>query len=413
MVKAAVASLSEDSRHGSRGSNSEQAAISERNGDSAVLRCPRCTFQNHPSLHSCEICGASLGNDSRRNSHLYTPSSASPSLNADATFGLPNTAAAEGVKFSFRAGGERPFLERVKEALVQRKWLLQSAPPLPNDQQQASVNGQPRQGQSHIGIAGLERRGIDLRKNNEVLIGNAFEDMAALMASSKEIVALADEFARSQAQSSSDQLPDGTPVSSDPSALLAQLNLITTKEMLSGSGAAGRNLYLTELSRSIAEFLTDDTRGVLKSAGGVISLVDLWAVFNRARGGVELVSPLDFAAATELFESLSLPVRQRQFKSGLLVVQERSRTDEKTVKALLDWLGFIRDGLEGDYPWNYVAYGKGVTVQETAEVFGWSLGVATEELEMAEGMGALCRESGLEGTKWWENWLVRDVPEGF
>ena len=53
-------------------------------------------------------------------------------------------------------------------------------------------------------------------------------------------------------------------------------------------------------------------------------------------------------------------------------------------------------------------FGRGVTAQEAARHFGWSVGVATEELELAEENGALCREEGVEGLRFWRNWLVHD-----
>lgn len=244
---------------------------------------------------------------------------------------------------------------------------------------------------------------MDMRKNNEVVIGNAFEDLAALMASAKEIVALAEQFAR---QTNSSSVDGG---SSDANTLLAQsasaMGLVTTKDML-GSGTNSESLYLSELARNLAEFLTDDVRGVLRKAGGIISLVDLWATFNRARGGVELVSPMDFEKAARLWEKLKLPVRLRQFKSGLLVVQGRDRSDEKTIATLLKWLKELHL-LPPDRPvaWDWQEFGRGVTAQETAERFGWSIGVAAEELEMAEDKGALCREDGVEGLKFWENFI--------
>ncbi len=243
---------------------------------------------------------------------------------------------------------------------------------------------------------------MEVRKNNEIVIGNAFEDLEALMASAKEIIALAETFA------SQGKLDNNTQPASDTSTLLSQLNLTTTKDMLNTSNSSGAdNLYLTELSRQLAEFLTDDSRGVLKSEGGIISLVDLWAVVNRARGGVELVSPTDFAAAVNMFEKLKLPVRLRRFKSGLLVVQGMDRTDEKTVASLLAWLSELRQRPpEVDVLWDWRRWGRGITALEVAERFGWSVGVAGEELEMAEERGAVCREVGLEGTRFWENWLV-------
>jgi ESCRT-II complex subunit VPS36 len=178
-----------------------------------------------------------------------------------------------------------------------------------------------------------------------------------------------------------------------------------------GSGSGSESLYVSELSRNLAEWLTDDTRGILRKEGGIMTLVDLWAVFNRARGGVELVSPADFEKAARMWDTLKLPVRLRKFRSGLLVVQGRDRTDEKTIASLLAWLKTLHHEAPAmDVTWDWQAYGRGVTTQETAERFGWSVGVATEELEMAEEAGALCREQGIDGFRFWENWLV-NMPE--
>lgn len=246
--------------------------------------------------------------------------------------------------------------------------------------------------------------GLDRRKNNERMIGSSFEDLEALMASAKDIVALAESFAR--------QVGSGTDsATTEANALLAesasQLGLITTKDIVGGRSASGsESLYLSELSRNLAEFLTDDSRGVLKKAGGIMSLVDLWAMFNRARGGVELVSPNDFEKAVRLWEKLKLPVRLRTFKSGVMVVQSRDRTDETTIKALLTWLRDLHAiPPERDVPWDWQEFGRGVTAQDAAERFGWSIGVAEEELEMAEERGVLCREESLEGLTFWENYI--------
>lgn len=253
-----------------------------------------------------------------------------------------------------------------------------------------------------VGIAGLERRGLEQQQNNEAMIGGAFEDLEALMTSAKEIIALAEQFA-SQANL-------GTNGNSEATALASQsasaLGLITTKDML-GSGSGSESLYVSELSRNLAEWLTDDTRGILRKEGGIMTLVDLWAVFNRARGGVELVSPADFEKAARMWDTLKLPVRLRKFRSGLLVVQGRDRTDEKTIASLITWLKtFHTQPPATEVTWDWQTFGRGVTVQETAEKFGWSVGVATEELEMAEEAGALCREQGIDGFRFWENWLI-------
>ncbi|KAI1280008.1 EAP30/Vps36 family-domain-containing protein [Xylaria sp. FL0933] len=374
------------------------------------FQCPRCTFSNHPSLLSCEICGAPLISKdvpAAMTQQMPRTESPGPTLTLGGVTGLENP---ESVKISFRNGGEKIFFERLKGAMTQRKWLLHEAPPVPTS---SAVNGRGEgnsisrsdsgSGRKKVaGIAGLEQMGLDRQKNNERMIGSSFEDLEALMASAKEIVALAESFAR--------QVGNGTDsATTEANALLAesasQLGLVTTKDIVGGrSGSGSENLYLSELSRNLAEFLTDDARGVLKKAGGIMNLVDLWAMFNRARGGVELVSPNDFEKAARLWEKLKLPVRLRTFKSGVMVVQSRDRTDDFTIRTILAWLRDLHEiPPDRDVPWDWQMFGRGVTAHDTADRFGWSIGVAEEELEMAEERGVLCREESLEGLKFWEN----------
>lgn len=374
------------------------------NGE-ATFACSRCTFLNHPSLNSCEICGERLLSP---NLPTDIPRVDSPApISFTRKDGLVGQTV-EIVKFSFRAGGEKVFYERLRNALIQRKWLLHNAPPVPTP-------GQPSEGsrgsetfapsggatsgmERGVGIAGLERQGMNVRKKNQVVIESAFEDLEALMGRAKEMVALAESFATRLAS---------TPTFANGDARSALMNStqalgLVTKDMLGGgSGDRASELFLSELARQVAEFLMDDARGVLKDEGGVITLVDLWAVFNRARG-IDLISPSDMEKAALMFEKLKLPVRLRKFRSGLLVVQEARSTDAETVRRITAWVGDIG----GD------RWGKGVTASEAAERFGWSVGVATEELELAEEKGVLCREVGVEGVRFWRNWFLQEAAPG-
>ncbi|KAL1901181.1 Vacuolar protein-sorting-associated protein 36 [Ceratocystis pirilliformis] len=372
------------------------ATVGDNTDIDATFQCPRCTFANHPSLMACEICGAPLlSQNIPQELDPMRTESPGPTLPSKATLD-----AHEPVKISFRGGGEKVFYERLKGSITQRKWLLNGAPPIPNKAQSneggptsssSSSNEQSRPTVKSVGIAALEQKGVDMRKNNEIMIGNAFEDLEALMASAKEIVDLAERFSRKVNRNST-----------EATSVATQLGLVTTKDIAGTS----ESLYLSELARTVAEFLTDDSRGVLKKAGGVISLVDLWAMFNRARGGVELVSPTDFEMAARLFHKLKLPVRLRTFKSGVLVVQGKDRTDDSIIRALLEWLDDLHQfPPDKEVSWDWHEFGRGVTAQDAAERFGWSIGVAEEELDMAEQKGVLCREESIEGLKYWKNYI--------
>ncbi|RAL13677.1 ESCRT-II subunit protein VPS36 [Aspergillus homomorphus CBS 101889] len=385
--------------------------------DKAQVSCPRCTFVNHPSLAECEICGASLvATGALKSTKIGSYRAESPAP-VFAHNSIKSTEITDCMKLSFRAGGIQIFHERLKGALIQRKWLLYDAPPVP--QQPSQSNSMPSPGLTvtspaigsvpspsrspGVGIAGLEQRGLQARKNNELVIGNAFEDLEALMASAKQVMALAASM-RDSGMTSGD-------VSGEANAVLLEsaetMGMVTTKDML-GSGAG--SLYISELSRNLAEYLTDDRKGLLNKEGGIISLIDLWAIFNRSRNGVELVSPLDFQKAAELWETLRLPVRLRQFKSGLFVVQRWDWSDEETLRKIQGWMAELRQVPPTEpISWDWRQFGRAVTAQEAAQRFGWSVGVAAEELEMAEDKGVLCREEGIEGLRFWANFLS-DAP---
>jgi len=381
------------------------------------VTCPRCTFHNHPSLLTCEVCGAPLLSESLRsgrdNSPIAREESPGPQLERSA---IDEVAEPESIKFSFRAGGEKIFYERLRSALVQRKWLLRNAPLIPKPLQSPSLD-QDRSGPSPsqepferpqstaVGIASLEQRGLRNRNNNEVVIGNAFEDLEALMASAKDIIALAERLASETGQDTGIESGQANEVFSESAAVLG---MVTTKDLL---GSTSDSLYVSELSRNLAEYLTDDRKGVLKGEGGIMSLVDLWAVFNRSRNGVELVSPSDFGKAAGLWEELRLPVRLRRFRSGLLVVQRSDWSDEKVINQLKAWLQELHHSPSPAMDVDCACFGQGVTAQEAARKFGWSVGVASEELEMAEEKGVLCREESIEGLKFWENHLLENSAD--
>ena len=380
-------------------------------GDALTVICPRCTFENHPSLRVCELCGsalpASVINGANAIGHsVHRTDSPGP---VTTSLQLNDEIIRDGVRVSFRSGGDKIFYEQLKQAMIQRKWLLETAPPIPQKslftvETQDNADGtfstdRPRS--TPVGIAGLEQRGLQTRRKNETAIGTAFEDLETLMASAKEIVALAQKF--------SDEL-GSLGATGEENALLSQstaaIGIVATKDKV---GDRSTSLYISELSRNLAEYITDDRRAILTAQGGVMSLVDLWALFNRSRDGVELISPSDFHSAVTMWDELKMPVKLRQFRSGLLVVQRRTWTDERLLDHINQWLQSTkRTPLSLDVLWEWTSFGSGVTAQDAAVHFGWSIGVASEELEMAEERGLLCREESVEGLRFWLNHLVQE-----
>ncbi|KAK9474775.1 EAP30/Vps36 family-domain-containing protein [Dipodascopsis tothii] len=359
--------------------------------------CPRCTFVNHPLLKVCEICGARLttfvtadyraGASPRAESFFPFAGSSSPRPAAD--YGpeeLPY------VKLSFRAGGDRALYDRVKTMLVERSWLKNQAHtrrPISAAalHAPAAAPEPPARKGPNRGIHGLQQLNERVREQNKDLM-TSLDDLSSLMTKAKDMIALAESFALRL------QGAPGVPEAArkalqDSSRALALSSPIVTKEIAGG----GDELYFSELARQLAEFLDS---GVLRAEGGIVTLFDLFALYNRARG-ISLISPQDLHSACLAFDSLRLPFRLRQFRSGVMVVQAASRHDDAIVRDLVAW---IRSLGSGDFA------SPGVSAQEATQRFGWSVGVSAEELDAAVDAGALCRDTIVEGSRYHLNLIT-------
>ncbi|BFZ54062.1 Vacuolar protein-sorting-associated protein 36 [Savitreella phatthalungensis] len=372
--------------------------IKPANQDLRVLEggafpCPRCTFGNHPAVTSCELCGAPLVSqnlppqligliDDRKLSII-----AADSLD-DGTR----------CKISFRAHGSHTFLEKLRLAIAERAWvkhaeqdtevLLKHRSSTDHDRGPVS----PRTGTAApmsskaAGIGALQFRQRVTVEADATVMSDAFTDLQALMNRASAMVALAESFSKRLAAAPQTALTeDARQLVADSSAYLGLKSPVVTKDL------AGReDVYHRELARQIAEFLES---GALKRVGGVITLADLFALYNRARKG-SLISPEDLQAACAQFDPIRLPVVTRTFRSGIVVVQDRSRTDASTRTLILNWL---RD--KSSLSWR----GDGVSPTDAAQRFAWSVAVAREELDMCEAAGDLCRDTSIQGDRYYEN----------
>lgn len=345
--------------------------------------CPRCTFINHPSLRQCEICGAELVSQNLpprlleqsalKDDAGYSPSPTPKLADEEITY----------VKLSFRAGGEKVFLNKLKTIIQGRQWDSASIPSSTNKHHH-------RHHEQHfprLGIHGLANMSAKERHQTTELMGS-LTDLNSLMNKAQEMVALAESFAVRLASA------PGVSIEAREALLQSSEALSLSSPIVMREVAGSQDeLFYNELARQLAEFLDN---GVLVREGGILTLFDLYALYNRARG-ISLISPKDFYKACSKFEALKLPFRMRKFQSGVIVIQE-AYYKEDTVKGMV--IDYIKQLC--------TEQGKqvGITPQQVNQHFGWSVMVAQEELENAENSGQLCRDSSMEGTRFYLNFIV-------
>lgn len=214
---------------------------------------------------------------------------------------------------------------------------------------------------------------------------DAFQDLNALMSKAKEMVMLAEKMrqkllsgSNSQAGSTND---DELGSKEEMQDWLLSVGIISpvTKE---SAGA----LYHQQLSRQLADFV----RIPLERAGGMINLIDVYCLFNRARG-TELISPEDLLQACSLWEKFDVPVMLRKFDSGVMVIQNKSHSDEEVfarIRALVT---------------NPDALRAGISASDAAITLGIAPAMAKEHLLTAESKGLLCRDISPDGFRFYVN----------
>ena len=126
------------------------------------------------------------------------------------------------------------------------------------------------------------------------------------------------------------QVKIGQHVSMHPQSLSGHCRQVCTAGVKgAGTRHSGRvpgASQLTALSGAVQ--LADFLGPHMQKAGGLVTLADVYCLFNRARG-TELISPDDLLTAVNLFPAISTGMHLRTFASGVLVVQSNTHDDDE------------------------------------------------------------------------------------
>ena len=159
----------------------------------------------------------------------------------------------------------------------------------------------------------------------------------------------------------------------------------------SGSGSA----YHKQLARQLVDFLRHNDK--LTKAGGMMTLTDVYCLFNRARG-TNMISPEDLIKAIDLMKELNLGISKRSFASGVMVIQDDAFDDEIMAQKLAELASSSMDSSQSKN--NIVG---GITVMDVCRSLKTSALLANEQLLSAEQMGWLCRDYTIEGVRFFPN----------
>lgn len=98
-------------------SSASLTATSLNDPKRSSIACPACTFLNHPSLRSCEICSTALPQLKRE--YIKSAPSSRPITPGFDDIDQPSK---KMIKISFRKGGDKPFYAVLKRSLKSKAW---------------------------------------------------------------------------------------------------------------------------------------------------------------------------------------------------------------------------------------------------------------------------------------------------
>ncbi|KAK9283231.1 hypothetical protein L1049_011467 [Liquidambar formosana] len=260
------------------------------------------------------------------------------------------------------------FLSKFWEAWRGRAWESQASGSTGGESRDGSTVGGVRTAMM-AGVSGILRKEQEMWESTDKSLQEAFQDLNALMSKAKEMVMLAEKMrlkllSGSNIQTSATNDEEmGSKQEMQDWLLSVGIASPVTKE---SAGA----LYHQQLSRQLADFV----KIPLERAGGMINLIDIYCLFNRARG-TELISPEDLLRACSIWEKFDVPVMLRKFDSGVRVIQNKSHSDEE-VFARIKSLVLKPDALR-----------NGISASDAAMILGIAPAMAKEHLLTAESKG--------------------------
>lgn len=261
---------------------------------------------------------------------------------------------------------QKEFLKLIQKNLERKAW--ESAARVLQKKSSATAIASRK-----VGVDAILAKNALRHKEAAKLTEKAFKgDAEDLLAEATELVAIIQKYVKTLEFNQNQQ--------DDALQLTDLMSNMGMTSALSKESYQGNDFYEV-LARQLCDFLEPRLKLV-----GTMTLTDVYCVYNRARG-TNLISPEDLLTAIGYMSTLKLGISQREFPSGLKVVQGADFSDEVMAEKLKN-----------------LSLEKGhLTSADASRDLHISALLANEQLLAAERMGYLCRDVTLETTRFYPN----------
>jgi len=265
----------------------------------------------------------------------------------------------------FKSGSRDDFYRQLNEAIAVKAW------------ERVVTIAKPKVtafGISNPYSGGIQHTMKTEQKQAQDTIGSAFSDMASLREKARDLAALAQQLKSYEEETKDEELKE----------IRGVMNSLGFTTGVSEE-TAGKNFH-EQLARELCDFVYPHC----EAAGGLISLYDVYCLYNRSRPS-SMISPTDLLNACKLMQKKAMPLVLHEFKSGIKTLQISMRSDAQMMERVM---GMVRAH-------------EHLSVVQLSSLMSVSPIVAKQYLLIGEDQGLLCRDDSLEGLHFYENRLVR------
>ena len=359
--------------------------------------CPACTFINHPDMTNCELCGTALPNSrTLRLQRNLVSSTGLRQQQSSSSAKVTQHGKRPFVQLSFRKSDGTLFLQALRDTLDRRNKQTHNNSLDTTDQNGTEDKVQQGLVQESkldlVGISGLEKSRENQLLKNDILFNSALSDMDTLISFAKRIEKLYQQEQLRKAQNKTISNETNPPSGRNTPHQTSALSIVDRDKFLS------RDAFLDEIARDIYEYATNefnDTTGDEGSGGVMITLIDLYAMYNKAmRIDTGFISPLEMRDACERFEKLGL------FNLKLMKVNDRVLC-LSSVHALNFISMKLAHILEEEPGSDILRISQ--RLNEQSKRHNWTMGALVEVLQYCVDQGDLVIDEQLSGVYYYIN----------
>ena len=287
------------------------------------------------------------------------------------------------VSMRFHDKTRNQFLEHLNESLKQRQWeqkiITESMKRMGMGEATAPAQNP---GKVYGGLNAIRQRKEEQSAYTSDQITNAFQDLESLKEKSRSMVQIAEtiksKLANNELDAQSDEMKE-------IQAVMFNMGMASDFSTMVSKETSGNN-YHSALALEVEKFLDQ----VVDKLGGVVGLVDLYCMYNRARG-MDLISPDDLKIACQRLNQTSQRYMIKEYGSGVVTMQSRMFNEDSYYQKLAQAIAET---------------GMGMTAVKLAEKLNVNAVLMKEHLLAAELKGAVCRDESYEGVQFYENRIL-------